>query len=561
MIKVFSADEKIFNNNGEKIIMPIKAVITKEDNADYSLSLETTINEKDFVKHGNIIVADTPWGAQAFRVYNPQKKNNKITTVCKHVYFDGDNYLIANNGVVDRDCNYALDWFNSHAEPTSPFTTSSNIPTIGSMRVVRKSLTEAISEIINVYGGHLVRDNFNIAVRSSIGQDNGVTIRYGKNLQEITSKEDWSKVVTKLLPVGKDGLLLPETYITTNDIDTSSPYYGLEYAIPYCKTVSFSQSEIEQAEEETDEQYQQELIEDLRAKAIAYITENCIPKISYTIKANVDKVTDVGDRIEVIDDRFIPNGQSLPTYVISVKYDCIQERFTEVNFGTFTNKLKNLIPTVTTSATQSAQVAVSTDLTAQIDSALAEAYEAIWGALGSSFVMYEKDKILILDAVPQEDARNVIMINSAGIGFSQNGINGDFVTAWTIDGTFNAQAVNVINLVADIIKGGTLKLGSETQQHGVLEVFNSANKLIGRLDQNGLIMWANDASYIQINNDVGFAGFDKNGEKIYWVSQNEFHQKNAYIEEEMTIGGKLRVLPITTNENNGIGFVGLYTGD
>ena len=558
MIKVFNAAEKVFDSNGEKIINPIKAIVTKEDNADYSLALETSINDKDYVVHGNIIVADTPWGAQAFRVYNPQKKNNKITTTCKHVYFDGDNYLIANNGVVDRDCNYALDWFNSHTEPESPFTTSSNIPAIGSMRIVRKSLTEAINEVINVYGGHLVRDNFNIAVRSSIGQDNGVTIRYGKNLQEITSKEDWSKVVTKLLPVGKDGLLLPETYITTNDIDTSSPYYGLEYAIPYCKTVSFSQSEIEQSEEETDEEYQQELIEDLRTKAIAYITENCIPKISYTIKANVDKITDIGDRIEVIDERFIPNGQSLPTYVISVKYDCIQERFTEVNFGTFPNKLKNLISDVTVSASQSAQVAVSTDITAQIDSALAEAYEAIWGALGSSYVLYEADKILILDAIPQEDARNVIMINSAGIGFSSTGINGEFVTAWTIDGTFNAQAVNVINLVADIIKGGTLRLGSETQQHGVLEVFNGANKLIGRLDQNGLIMWANDASYIQINNEVGFAGFDKNGNKIYWVDGETFCTNKFIAKNEITVGGKLRMLPIQTGSNNGIGFVAIF---
>lgn len=52
------------------------------------------------------------------------------------------------------------------------------------------------------------------------------------------------------------------------------------------------------------------------------------------------------------------------------------------------------------------------------------------------------------------------MINSAGIGFSNTGINGTFTTAWTIDGTFNAQAINIINLTADLIKGGTLRLGS-----------------------------------------------------------------------------------------------------
>ena len=557
MIKVFGAGEKIFNSNGDKILNPLKAVITKEDNGDYSLVLETSINDKDYIEQGKIIVCDTPWGKQGFRVYNPQKKNNKITCTCKHLYFDADNYLIADNYVVDRNCNYALDWFNSNTEPASPFTTSSDIQELGTLRIVRKSFTEAISEIINVWGGHLVRNNFEIEIRNTIGQDNGVVIRYGKNLQDITAKEDWSKVVTKLLPVGKDGLLLPELYVTTSDIDTSSPYYQIEYEIPYCKTVSFNQ-EIEQGEEETDEQYQQELIEDLRTQAIAYITENCVPKISYTIKANIDRITDVGDLIEVIDDRFLPSNQTIPTYVISLKYDCLQDRFTEVNFGTPANKLKNLIPNITADATQSATTTIMGDVNNQIESSLAEAYEQIWGALGSSYVIYESDKILIIDALPKEEAQHCIMFNSAGISFSQNGINGDFVSAWTIDGTFNAQNINIINLVADIIKGGTLRLGSETQQHGVLEVFNEANRLIGRLDQNGLIMWANDESYIQINNEVGFAGFDKNGNKIYWVDGETFCTNKFIAKQEITVGGKLRMLPIQTSTNNGIGFVAIY---
>lgn len=557
MIKVFGAGEKVFNSNGDKILNPLKAVITKEDNGDYSLALETSINDKDYIEQGKIIVCDTPWGKQGFRVYNPQKKNNKITCTCKHLYFDADNYLIADNYVVDRNCNYALDWFNSNTEPASPFTTSSDIQELGTLRIVRKSFTEAIGEIINIWGGHLVRNNFEIEIRNTIGQDNGVVIRYGKNLQDITAKEDWSKVVTKLLPVGKDGLLLPELYVTTSDIDTSSPYYQIEYEIPYCKTVSFNQ-EIEQGEEETDEQYQQELIEDLRTQAIAYITENCVPKISYTIKANVDRITDVGDLIEVIDDRFLPSNQTIPTYVISLKYDCLQDRFTEVNFGTPANKLKNLIPNITADATQSATTTIMGDVNNQIESSLAEAYEQIWGALGSSYVIYESDKILIIDALPKEEAQHCIMFNSAGISFSQNGINGDFVSAWTIDGTFNAQNINIINLVADIIKGGTLRLGSETQQHGVLEVFNEANRLIGRLDQNGLIMWANDESYIQINNEVGFAGFDKNGNKIYWVDGETFCTNKFIARQEITVGGKLRMLPIQTNTNNGIGFVAIY---
>jgi phage-related protein len=45
-----------------------------------------------------------------------------------------------------------------------------------------------------------------------MGQDRGVVLSYGKNIINIQADENWSEVVTKLLPVGKDGLLLPETY-------------------------------------------------------------------------------------------------------------------------------------------------------------------------------------------------------------------------------------------------------------------------------------------------------------------------------------------------------------
>lgn len=57
-------------------------------------------------------------------------------------------------------------------------------------------------------GGHLIRDNWNIKIMNTIGQDNGVIIQYKKNLKEITAKYDWSNVVTKLLHAGYNGILL-----------------------------------------------------------------------------------------------------------------------------------------------------------------------------------------------------------------------------------------------------------------------------------------------------------------------------------------------------------------
>ncbi len=149
----------------------------------------------------------------------------------------------------------------------------------------------------------------------------------------------------------------------------------------------------------------------------------------------------------------------------------------------------------------------------------------------------------------------MLRINSAGIGFSQNGINGSFSSAWLIDGTLDMAQINVIHLVADLIKGGTLKLGSNLNSNGQLEVFDTANNLIAELNNNGLKMYGQDGSYVLMNTDVGFAGFDRLGNKIYWVAKDEFHMKKSVVEEEITLCNKLRFIPITTSTNDGIGLV------
>ena len=191
---------------------------------------------------------------------------------------------------------------------------------------------------------------------------------------------------------------------------------------------------------------------------------------------------------------------------------------------------------------------------------LKEATASIWSVLGNSYVIYDGDKILVVDSLPPETAVNCLMINSGGIGFSNTGIHGTFNSAWTIDGTLDMQEINVINLVADMIKGGTLKLGSLKNQSGVLELYDNDNNLIGLMDKGGLKMYGTDGSYVLMNNDVGFAGYDRKGNKIYWVSKDEFHMKKSVVEEEITLCEKMRFIPITITSggvtvNDGIGLV------
>ena len=543
MLRVFSPSDTDFTSNGDVVIQATLAVVHKVDNGDYFLELQCGLEYVDFVKSENIIVAPTPQGAQAFRIENVELTRTKISVKAWHKFYDSKNYLIADSYVVDKNCNDALDHLNSATDNESPFTTLSDVQTVASYRCVRKSLYEAINTVLERWGGHLVRDNNSIQIRQSIGSDNGVTIQYRKNLKDISVSYDWSGVCTKLLPVGKDGFTIDYVYSQQ------------QYDVPYTKTVSFEQ-DINSEDYEDEDQYQTALRDDLTARAQKYLETSQYPAINYTLNANMERITDIGDTVVVFDERL---GVNITTHVLSFEYDCIQERYIQVQFGTAQATLSDLMNTVTSDINSSINENNQT-LSVTLKDSLTEAENRIWNALSSSYVIYQGNQILVVDALPAEDANNVIRINSGGIAFSNTGINGAFTTAWSIDGTFNAQAINVINFTADLIKGGTLKLGSNLNQYGLIEIYDEANTLIAQLDKNGLKMYAQNGAYIIINTEVGFAGYDKNGVKTFWVSEDEFHQKKSVVEEEITLCNKVRFIPIEVYDNgtlvnDGIGLV------
>lgn len=354
MIKLFKSTDTEFKSNGDKIIKPLKAQVYKEDNGDFFLDLETDLSFINDLTAGAILVAPTPNKEQAFRISKIQKTRMKIIVKAYHVYYDTKNYLVEDTYLNKKDCDFVIRYLNQHTDNKSPFIVDSNIKNIESFRCEKKSLYEAIQIILEKWGGHLVRDNFNISIKSDISKDNGVEIRYAKNLKELTSDENWDNVVTKLLPVGKDGILLNHMN-NDEDVYINAP---TNYKLPYTKVIHFSQDidkndfKIEQEQnqpdnngqnnrERLDEQaYISALIADLKSQAQKHILKHCIPEINYTLKANSDKITDIGNIIRVIDNRL---GIDILAHVTSFKYDCILKKYVEIAFGNIKHKTSNLI--------------------------------------------------------------------------------------------------------------------------------------------------------------------------------------------------------------------------
>ena len=435
MIKVFQAKDKYFASNGDKIINPYKAIVYKEDNGDYYCEVEAQIELMDYLKQDMILSVQTPWGWQAFRCDKPQRKGNKVWVRAWHLYYDTENYVVIEENIENEGCQAALNQLRGGCDSTLPFSVVSDIADKGNLHCKFKSFAEAVNDVLEVWGGHLERDNFNIGIKSTIGQDRGITLAYGKNIKEITAEENWDNVCTKILPVGRNE---KTTGFLTSDV---------QYDLPYTKVVEFSQ-DIEQLEGETDAEYTKRLKSDLLARATQYLADHAFPEVNYKLKAHLQEVADVGDTIWVKH----PKCQvDVETHVISVKWDAIKGEYKEIEFGNFRKKLSGLNSMVTAEIKKAEKTTESF-----VNEELRKATDKIMGAFGNSYVIYDGDKILILDKLPKEEAKNVIRINSAGIGFSSNGINGTFNSAWLIDGTFDAQQINVINLSADAIVSGNI---------------------------------------------------------------------------------------------------------
>lgn len=414
MIRVFKPTDRDFTSNGDAVIVPIKARVKNNMNGEFFIELTCESKFYKYLDQGNIIITPTPQGEQAFRIDNQlSRKGERITIKARHVFYDAEKLVVADSYAVDLNCEQALKHFNAATDSTSPFTMHSDITSLNSFRCVRKSLAEAIGTVIERWGGYLVRNNWDISVNKSVGRDYGVTIRYAKNLKELTASYDFSGVATKLLPVGKDGILLPELYVSSSK----------QYDIPYTKVVSIQQ-DITEDDYSTEEEYQAAVIADLRTQAQALVNKTCIPVITYTLKGNPEKVQDIGDVIEVIDERI---GVNITTQVIGYEWDVITEQYASLTFGNFGNTLSGLMAKVNADTKGVVNEAVG-EVKTEFKSSINNIYDLLQG----SYVLYRGYDILLLDRIPAGTAQNVIKFSKDGISVSSNGINGDFKEVYNI---------------------------------------------------------------------------------------------------------------------------------
>ena len=192
-----------------------------------------------------------------------------------------------------------------------------------------------------------------------------------------------------------------------------------------------------------------------------------------------------------------------------------------------------------------------------LSQAILDATNQITGNSGGYVIIHDTnndgkpDEILITNDEDITLATKVWRWNKEGLGYSYkpsgNAYLGPYGIAITADGQINA----------DFIATGTLKLGGYDNTSGKFELYDGQNKLLAQMNNEGFKISATNGNYVKLNADDGLAGYDKNDNKIYWADDNVFHMENAEVENEIKIAGKIKIVPVATSENVGVGFVAL----
>ncbi|CAB1016217.1 peptidase [Corynebacterium diphtheriae] len=370
MLTVHAPTATTFTATGEGVLDPelIDARVVEELGGAYQLTVtypaDGPLASKLVVEA--IIAAPVPGTTirQGFRIHEVTTSLDGLLEVTAfHLFYDLAGNFIADTFVVNKTPKAALDQLLRSATTPHRFTaTSSDTATRASARVVRMNLAAAIMDqasdntFASRWAGELTRDNWHIHHAATRGADRGVVIRDRKNLTGYTSTVDLTSVVTRIVPVGFDGITLPELYV-------DSPHLNA-YAIPHIKVMRYPDIKaIADAENPREDEVPLPQAHALlrQAARTEYATNHVdTPAASYTVSfVDLASTTEYADLAELetvllgdtVTVQHADLGVSLSTRVVGYEYDPLQQAYVSVELGSVAGKFTSITRQITTAQT------------------------------------------------------------------------------------------------------------------------------------------------------------------------------------------------------------------
>lgn len=424
--------------------------VTQELNGQYELELRYPvggIHYKEIALRAILRATVGPDGKmQPFRVYRIVPGISGTAAIyARHIAYDLGGYVVSPFTAADAPSAVAA--IKSHAMPTDfPFALTTDKTTVATMAVTVPSSAWGLlggqrGSLLDVYGGEYEFDEWAVRLLTRRGADRGVSVRYGKNLTDLTQDASCANCYTGVVP-----------YWRSNDVTvTAAPVYaegdfGYTRLMPLDLSSNFEQ-------QPTQAQ--------LQAAAASYIKQNRIgvPAVSWDVKlallAQSSGYEDVafleqiylGDTVGVYFHRL---GVDAKARVNKIIWDCLLDRYDSVALGS----VKANIAATIAGQQKEIDAKPSVSLVEQISSSLAA---ALLGANGGSVRLLdtnrdgEPDELYIADDPDPTKAKKVWRFNYEGWAASSTGYNGPYTMGATIAGGIQAWMITAAHLIAGTI--------------------------------------------------------------------------------------------------------------
>ena len=434
-------------SNGLGRLNAQRCVVTEERNGMYEAEMTVFIDDEHFssLSVGSVLKLMTNEGLQMFRVYQITKPINGVCTVyAHHITYD-----LAKAPVLPFTATGASSVVNglvSHLASPYEFSISTDIVntqstfTLTEPKYFRECLGGYQGSVLDVFGGEYEWDNLTVRLLAHRGSDNGVQIRYGKNLTDIQQETNIESMYDAVIG-----------YATVDETTTTGTVQMItQVSSPKTMLVDFS-DQFESGDTVT--------VAELNTLAQNYIQSHDLstPKVSIDVSfialASTDQYKDIAplehvklcDTVHVLFEKL---GVNASAKVIKTEYDSLNERLLSVEIGDAKSNLNSVIDSTVADANASQTRAVNA-----VDGAVANLTNMILNSLGLFVSKVQKSgggyQYYMHNRPELSDSQYQWTINAGGFAVSQ-----DYGATWSAgidaDGNavFNSIAANIINAMS-----------------------------------------------------------------------------------------------------------------
>lgn len=371
---LYEATETAFTSNGlGRLSDTISATVTEERNGRFDMEFQYPVNGIHFddITEGRIIAVthDEDGDIQPFVIYSSSKPIDGVVTFnAYHLSYRLGQYATFLRKAVPTTCQQILTDLANAADvvnnETWTFTTdiTTTVPTwepnpssTGPYRSVREYLGGMDKSVLDTFGGEYEFDKWTVNLWSARGANNGVTIRYGKNLADFKAETDWSGAYTHIYAYyDGDHLtgLAPPFPEKANNVVTIK--YDTGHTLPgslKAELILDLTDKIEDGETKTDATIQTEL----QQAAMAYANTNKIWEPSVSIDVDFVQLWQTEEYknyapllkcklCDTVNVTFPFYGLSdLAIKIVSVEWDVLNERYKKMTLGGLATTLSQSI--------------------------------------------------------------------------------------------------------------------------------------------------------------------------------------------------------------------------